>query len=174
MCINHFKPASKGMTMEWRHPGSLHSRKVHSALKAGKIMFSFFFDERPLLIYWIQRGATINAERYCNTLLRLKQTIRNKCRDKLSNGIVIPQNNARSNSGQEAHRVLWKFRWRSCNTFLTAPASSHLKVSPCDPQRSHGETLTFTTQFQRNWVLLQNIRTFHCILFIALSIVLLC
>ncbi|GBN93428.1 hypothetical protein AVEN_126624-1 [Araneus ventricosus] len=51
-------------------------------------------EEGSLLIDWLQRGATVNAERYCNVLLRLKQTIKNKRKGKRSNGIVLLQDNA--------------------------------------------------------------------------------
>ncbi|GBN97011.1 hypothetical protein AVEN_178452-1 [Araneus ventricosus] len=84
-------------------------------------------EEGPLLIDWLQRGATVNAERYCNTLLRLKQIIKNKRRDKLSNGIVHLQDNARPHVAKKTLELLEKFRWE----VLQHPPCSP-DISPCD------------------------------------------
>ncbi len=59
-------------------------------------MLSFFLDEKgPLLIKWLQQGATVNAEVYCNTLMNLKQAIKNKRRGKFTKEIVFLQDNAK-------------------------------------------------------------------------------
>ena len=40
-------------------------------------MLSFFFEDKgPLLTKRLQQDATINAEVYCNTLLKLKKPIK--------------------------------------------------------------------------------------------------
>ncbi len=53
-------------------------------------MLSFFFNDKgPLIIDWLQQGATINAEVYCNTLVNLKQAIKNQRRGKFMKGMVL-------------------------------------------------------------------------------------
>ncbi|GBO33629.1 hypothetical protein AVEN_98611-1 [Araneus ventricosus] len=62
-------------------------------------------------VYGEQCLARCTIERYCNTLLRLKQTVKNKRRGKLSNGIVLLQDNARPHVAKNTLELLEKFRW---------------------------------------------------------------
>jgi hypothetical protein len=72
----HFDPATKRMSQELRHPGSPRPKKAWSSAAAGKVMLTVFVDiHGPLLLEWMPVGATINAQRYCDTLQNLRRTI---------------------------------------------------------------------------------------------------
>ncbi|GBN17189.1 hypothetical protein AVEN_222385-1 [Araneus ventricosus] len=83
-------------------------------------------EEGPLLIDWLQRCAIVNAKRYY-TLLRLKQTIKKKRRGRISNGIVLLQDNARPPVAKKTLKLLETFRWE----ILQHPPYSP-DFSPCD------------------------------------------
>ena len=42
--VHHFDPESKMQSMQWKHPGSSHPKKLKSVSSAGKVMVSFFWD----------------------------------------------------------------------------------------------------------------------------------
>jgi hypothetical protein len=48
-----------------------------------------------LLVDFMERGTTINAERYCETLTKLRRAIQNRRRGMLSTGVVFLHDNAR-------------------------------------------------------------------------------
>jgi hypothetical protein len=52
-------------------------KKLKVQISAGKVLASAFWDiEGILLVKFLKRGATINSERYVQTLQKLKQRIR--------------------------------------------------------------------------------------------------
>lgn len=112
------------MSMEWPHP-SLCPKKP-TLLRRPR---SFFFDEEgPPVIDWLQRGATVNAERYYSTLLRFKQTTKNKRRGKLLNGIVLLQTTLGHMLPWRLSSSLKNFDGRSCNILHTVPISSRVNL----------------------------------------------
>jgi len=57
-------------------------------LSARKIMATVFWDrEGVLLVDFLERGSTVNSERYCETLKKLRRAIKNKRRGKLSSKV---------------------------------------------------------------------------------------
>jgi hypothetical protein len=69
---HYFDPAMKRMSQEWRHPGLPRPKKARSSATAGKVMLTVFVDiHGPLLLEWMPVSATINAQRYCDTLQNL-------------------------------------------------------------------------------------------------------
>ncbi|KAJ4447223.1 hypothetical protein ANN_09226 [Periplaneta americana] len=62
----HFEPESKRQSQQWKHmdsPPPKKSKAMHTS--SGKVMLTFFFDSRgPLLVEFLEHGATINAQRY--------------------------------------------------------------------------------------------------------------
>ena len=91
-----FGPATKQMSMEWRHSGSPRPKKSRSSIRAGKVMPTCFFDENcPLMLEWLETGGTVNANRFCHTLRKLKTAIKNCSRGLLSKGVILFQDNAR-------------------------------------------------------------------------------
>ncbi|GIY74425.1 hypothetical protein CDAR_502061 [Caerostris darwini] len=49
-----------------------------------------------ILIDYLERGQTINADRYCATLTRLREEIRRKQPGMLSEGVILLRNNGKS------------------------------------------------------------------------------
>jgi len=64
-----------------------------------------------LLIDFLERGLTINADVYCETVRKLRRAIRNKRRGMLSSGIVLLHDNARPHTAAGTAQMLQQFRW---------------------------------------------------------------
>ena len=47
------------------------------------------------MLEWLETGGTVNANRSCDTLLKLKTAIKNRRRGLLSKGVILLQDNAR-------------------------------------------------------------------------------
>jgi len=93
-----FDLAMKQMRMEWRHSSSPRPKKTRSSIRAGKVMptFFFFFDGNgPLMLEWLEMGGTVNANRFCDSLRKLKTAIKNRRCGLLSKGVILLQDNAR-------------------------------------------------------------------------------
>ena len=79
--VFHYTPESKQQSMVWKHPQSPVRKKFRTAPSVHKVMLTAFSDCRgPLVLDFMPRGATINADRYCSTLSLLGAAIRKKPR----------------------------------------------------------------------------------------------
>jgi hypothetical protein len=75
--VLHVTPESKQQSVVWKHPCSPVTKKFRRTPSVGKLMVTVFWDRRgPLLLDFMPRGATINADSYCGTLARLRAAIR--------------------------------------------------------------------------------------------------
>jgi len=69
----HYDPETKQQSLDWRHSGSLHL-KFPSEKSAGKVLASIFWDQDGiLLIDYLPKGQSINAEYYSSLLVKLKE-----------------------------------------------------------------------------------------------------
>lgn len=110
--ISHITPESKQQSMEWRHTQSPVRVKAKQTLSQRKIMASVFWDRHGvLLVDFMQRGTTINAEAYCQTLRKLRRAIQNKRRGMLTKGIVLLHDNARPHTAGQTRDLLDSFGW---------------------------------------------------------------
>jgi [histone H3]-lysine36 N-dimethyltransferase SETMAR len=111
--VKHVNCETKLQSMEWGHTKSPKKpRKCLQTLSARKIMATVFWDRKGvILIEFLERGATINAERYCQTLTNLRRTIQNKRRGKLSSKIVLLHDNARPHTANRTQGTLNDFKW---------------------------------------------------------------
>ncbi|KAJ4425701.1 hypothetical protein ANN_27897 [Periplaneta americana] len=83
--ISHFTPQTKQQSMHWRHSGSPVRTKFKQTLSVRKVMCTVFWDRKGiLLIDFLPRGETVNADRYCETLRKLRRAIENKRRGMLT------------------------------------------------------------------------------------------
>lgn len=115
--------------MEWHHAQSpKRPRKFKQTASARKLMASVFCDrQRVLLVDFMPRNTTINADAYCATLRRLRQAIQNRRRGKLSRGIVLIHDNARPHTARQTQTLLHDaFHW---DTFDHPPYSPDLAPS---------------------------------------------
>ena len=93
--IHHYDPESKQESMEWHHRGSPPPLKAKRERSKNKLMASFFWDSRGvLLLDYLPRGSTLNSEYYCKILERLRYTIKNRRRGALTRGIYFQHDNA--------------------------------------------------------------------------------
>jgi len=82
-------------TMEWQHSGSPHSKKFRVQKSTGKILASIFWDQDGiLLIDYLPKHQTINAEYYSSLLVQLKDILKEKCRRKFARGFLFLHDNA--------------------------------------------------------------------------------
>ena len=80
--------------MEWGHSGSPRSKNFRLQKSAGKILASIFLDQDGiLLIDYLPRGQTINAEYYSSLLVQLKNILKEKRRGKFPSGFLFLHNN---------------------------------------------------------------------------------
>ena len=78
-CLYHYDPETKQQSMEWRHIGSPHPKKFRLQKSAAKFLASIFWDQDGiLLIYYLPKGQTINAEYYSSLLVQLKDILKEK------------------------------------------------------------------------------------------------
>ena len=85
-------------------------------------MLTCFFDENgPLMLEWLGTGGTVNANRYCDTLRKLKTVIKNRRRGMLSKGVILLQDNARPHVAKVCKDLLQHFRWEVLHQPPTAP-----------------------------------------------------
>ena len=87
--------------MEWWHSCSPRPKKFRVQQFAGKVLASIFWDQDGiLLIDYLPKGQTINAEYYSSLLVQLKDILKEKRRGKVTKGVLFLHNNA------PAHRAL--------------------------------------------------------------------
>jgi len=105
--------------MEWRHSSSPRPKKFRVQKYAGKVLALIFWDQDGiLLIDYLPKDQTINAEYYSSMLVQLKDTLKEKRRGKVTKGVLFLHDNA------PVHRALATRRnwptWAS-NFLITHP-----------------------------------------------------
>ena len=77
--LHHYDPESKQQSIEWRHSGSPRHKKLRVQKSTGKVLTSIFWDQDSiLLIDYLPKGKTINAEYYTSLLVQLKDILKGK------------------------------------------------------------------------------------------------
>jgi [histone H3]-lysine36 N-dimethyltransferase SETMAR len=110
--VCHVTPESKQQSMEWRHSLSPTRKKFKTTLSARKIMCTVFWDRQGiLLVEFLPKGQTINAQRYCQTLRKLRRAIQNRRRGMLSQGLVLLHDNARPHTAGVTQNLIQQFGW---------------------------------------------------------------
>jgi len=81
----HYDPETKQQSIEWRHNGSLPPKKFSSAKIRWKALASIFWGQDDiLLIHYLPKGQTINAEYYSSLLMQLKDILKEKRRQQFT------------------------------------------------------------------------------------------
>ena len=122
---------TKQQSMHWRHSGSSCKTKFKQNLSARKMMCTVFWDRRGILIVdLLTRRKTMNAERYCETVQKLRLAIQNKRHGLLSGGVVLLHDNARPLTVRRSTHLLKEFSWEVFNhppySPDLAPSNFHL------------------------------------------------
>jgi len=99
--LYHYEPETKQQSVEWRHSGSPRLKKFRVHKTAGKVLASIFWDQDGiLLIDYLPKGQTINAEYYSFLLVQLKDILKEKRCGNFIKGVLFLHENA------PAHRAL--------------------------------------------------------------------
>lgn len=105
--VLYYDPLSKRESMEWRRPGEAPPRKARVAPSTKKIMATIFWDCRGILmIDFKERNTVVNGEYYAFLLLKLRDTIKEKRRGKLSRGIRLLHDNAPVHTAAVAKKAI--------------------------------------------------------------------
>ena len=81
--------------MQWKYSTSPAPKKAKVVSSAGKMMASVFWDAKGIVfIDYLQKGKTINGEYYAKLLRELRQAIKSKRSGKLTNSVLLHQDNA--------------------------------------------------------------------------------
>ena len=88
--LYHYDPETKLQSMEWRHSGLPRPKNSECKNPLEKFSPRFFGDQDGiLLIDYLPKGQTINAE-YCSSLLvQLKDILKEKRRGKVTKGVLF-------------------------------------------------------------------------------------
>jgi len=99
--LYHYDPETKQQSMERWHIVSPRPKTFRVQKFAGKFLASIFWDQDGiLLINYLPKGQTINAEFYSSLLMQLKDILKEKGRGKFTKGVLFFHDNA------PAHRAL--------------------------------------------------------------------
>jgi hypothetical protein len=132
MGINyHYDPDNKRQSMEYRHKGSPAPNKCKTKASAEKLMLTVFWKaEGVVLTDFLENGATVNSERYIETLRTLKNASRGR-RQKLMKSCF---NETRSGLTQVPPQLMSLHVWGlQCYHIQPTAQISLLAISTCSP-----------------------------------------
>ena len=105
--IHHWDPESKQESMHWKHPDSPPPKKFRTQPSAGKIMATIFWDSSGvLLIDYMPHKTTINGPYYAALMDRLRESIKEKRRGKLTKGVLLLHDNAPAHTARVAQAAI--------------------------------------------------------------------
>ena len=88
--LYYYDPETKKQSMEWRHTGSPHPKKFQVQRSAGKVLTLIFWDQDGIFVIdYLSKGQTINTEYYSSKLVQLKGILKEKCRGKVTKGVLF-------------------------------------------------------------------------------------
>ena len=88
--LYHYDPETKQQSMERRHSGSPRPKKFRVQKSIGKFLASIFWDQDGiLLIDYLPKGQTINAEYYPCLLVQLKDILKENSRGNVTKGVLF-------------------------------------------------------------------------------------
>jgi len=88
--LYHYEPESKQQSMEWRHSGSPRPKQFRVQKSAGKVFASIFWDQDGiLLIDYLPKDQTVNAEYYSSLSMQLKDILKEKFRGKFTKAVLF-------------------------------------------------------------------------------------
>jgi hypothetical protein len=95
--LYHYEPPSKHHNMEWKYTSLSRTKKFKSVPSASKAMLMLFQDfNGPILKHYQDCGQVVSSVWYCAVLeWEFKPTIHIKCKEMLTDGVVLHHDNAR-------------------------------------------------------------------------------
>jgi len=89
----YYDPKTKQQSTEWQHSCSPSPKKFQVQKSTGKVLASIFWDQDGiLLIDYLPKGQTISAEYYSSLLVQMKDILKEKCRGKVTKGVLFLHN----------------------------------------------------------------------------------
>jgi hypothetical protein len=71
-CVHRIIPETRRNSMMWKYPSSPTTKKFKTTTSVRKVMATVFWDKKGLLLVdFIHKNETINADRYIQTLQKL-------------------------------------------------------------------------------------------------------
>jgi len=131
--LYHYDPETKQQSMEWQHRGSPHPKTFQVQKSAGKVLASIFWDQDGiLLIDYLPKGQTINAEYYLSLLVQLKEILKEICCGKVTKGVLFLHNKAPAHQALATQKKLayLGFRYLDHPPYSPNLASSDYHLSP--------------------------------------------
>lgn len=105
--VHHWDPETKLESMQWIHKGSPPPKKARTQPSAGKLMATIFWDlHGVLLIEYMPKGTTINAEVYGNTLKKLHSEITKKRPHLRHKNVLLLHDNATVHKAAKVRPIL--------------------------------------------------------------------
>ena len=94
--VHYYEPENNAQRRQSVGPGSPRPKKFKTQPSAGKVMATVFWDAQGVIMLdFLAKKSTITVAYYVNLLNQLRTVILEKCRGKLSKGILLQQDNAR-------------------------------------------------------------------------------
>ena len=110
--VHHVTPETKMDSMVWKHTSSPPPKKFKIQPSVKKIMASVFWDAKGVLLLDIlEPGQTVNANRYCQTLDRLREAVRRKRPGRLTSGVILQHDNATPHTANVTKDQIQRFGW---------------------------------------------------------------
>ena len=106
--FHHFEPETKRQGMEWHHLHSPSKKKAKTVPSAAKVTGTVFWDAEGLILAeFLERGQTITAARYVQTLHKLRRALH----DKRPGRNFILHDNARPHAARLTSEAMAKMGW---------------------------------------------------------------
>jgi hypothetical protein len=87
------------------------SWKFKVALSGGEVMLAEFLDFQGVLLTSFQkRGENVNSASYCEVLLKLRDVTRRKPPGKLTRGVLLHRDNARTHPARATQEIIQKLQ----------------------------------------------------------------
>ncbi len=93
--------------MVWKESIEPSSKKFKTVLLANKVVCTVFWDGKGVIWQeYLLKGATINVERYCETLKNLRKAIKRKRPGLLMEGAILLHDDAHPHSANVTQELL--------------------------------------------------------------------
>ena len=120
--LNHYDPETKQQSMEWRHSGLTPPKKFPSAkIRWVSSRLDFLDQDGILLINYLPKGQTINAEYYLSLLVQLKDVFKEKRRGKFTKMVLFLHDSALDHRALATQKKLACLGFRCLDHPLCSP-----------------------------------------------------
>ncbi|GFT06043.1 histone-lysine N-methyltransferase SETMAR [Trichonephila clavipes] len=127
--IPRYEQETKRDSMQCKHASSLPPKKFRAVKSAGKVLYTVFFDvQGPLLLEFLEYRKSINSDVYCETLRRLRRSIKNIGPRLVTESVVLLHDNACPRVSRNTQMELDKLKWK---TLYHPPYSPDMSPSDC-------------------------------------------